>query len=420
MSRPNPFTHQFHASNGTILLHPTSRQSIRTVNELCVSLIEGFELRVQESVVGGRWENYTRFTTGNSRRSKVQTMPSAKRMYKALAEKDRSFEGVFFIAVKTTGIFCRPGCPARTPLAKNVEFFPSAAQALYAGYRPCKKCRPMQAIQTPPDWLKPVMDEVDRRPKERVTDTDLRRLGVEPARVRRYFHQNFQMTFHAYQRARRLGMAMKDIRTGTGISTAGAVNGYSSESGFRDAFAKTMGVQPGKNGNIECLTARWLESPLGPMLAIADDKALLLLEFVDRRGLEKEIIDLRKKLHAAIVPGNNAILDRIAAEMKEYFAGKLKTFRTPIRMVGSEFQQTVWQELIAIPFGQTKSYSEMAKSIGLPRARRAVGRTNGLNKLAIIIPCHRVIRSDGSLCGYGGGLWRKKRLLEIEQGVIAS
>ncbi len=151
------------------------------------------------------------------------------------------------------------------------------------------------------------------------------------------------------------------------------------------------------------------------MLALADDAGLRLLEFVDRRGLERELVGLRRRLKCAIVPGNHALLDQIAAELAEYFAGRRMKFTVPLSPVGSEFQRRVWAELQRIAPGRTRSYAEMAAKLGIPKGPRAVGRANGSNMLAIVIPCHRVINADGSLCGYAGGLWRKQRLLEHER-----
>ena len=334
-----------------------------------------------------------------------------------MLERDATFDGVFFVAVRTTGIFCRPTCPARKPKVENVEYFASTRDALHAGYRPCKRCRPMDANGAPPQWIGRVMEAVDRSPSDRFTDADLRAMGVDPARARRYFKANYGMTFHAYHRARRLGLALQEVRRGEDLTGVGYGHGYESASGFRDAFARVFGAPPGKGRQMRPLFARWLDTPLGAMLAIANDEALGLLEFVDRRAIERQIETLRRRMGGAvIVPGDNAILDRAAEEVAAYFAGELREFTVPIVLPGSPFQTAVWDELRRIPYGQTRSYRELAEMLGRPGAQRAVGRANGDNRLAIIVPCHRVVRSDGSLCGYGGGLWREKRLLELEGG----
>lgn len=163
------------------------------------------------------------------------------------------------------------------------------------------------------------------------------------------------------------------------------------------------------------LKTSWLESPLGPMLAIADEKALYLLEFIERKGLEKEIERLNKKMKLEIIPGNTQPIDNIKKELEQYFLGKLKAFKTPLFVMGTPFQQKVWKELKKIPLGTTCAYADIAIKIGKPTAYRAVANANGANQLAIIIPCHRVINSNNQLGGYGGGVSRKKWLIEHEQ-----
>jgi AraC family transcriptional regulator of adaptative response/methylated-DNA-[protein]-cysteine methyltransferase len=151
------------------------------------------------------------------------------------------------------------------------------------------------------------------------------------------------------------------------------------------------------------------------MIAVADDQGLRLLEFIDRRATERELSILRKRLCTNVVPGKHRYLDSIRSQLKDYFAGKKLEFDVPLAPVGSPFQLRAWRILQSIPVGETRSYSWMAKRLGDENARRAVGRANGTNMICIIIPCHRVIRADGTLCGYGGGLWRKKWLLDHER-----
>ncbi len=158
-----------------------------------------------------------------------------------------------------------------------------------------------------------------------------------------------------------------------------------------------------------------IDTPLGPMRAIADEKALYLLEFVDRKGLKKEIERLQTKTGQQILHGRTQPLEQIEAELKEYYSGKLQTFQTPFATFGTPFQKRVWEELQKIPFGQTCSYAELAAAIGKPTAFRAVALANGANQLAIIIPCHRVINSSGALGGYGGGIHNKEWLLKHER-----
>jgi len=244
---------------------------------------------------------------------------------------------------------------------------------------------------------------------------DFEAFSIDVSTARRQFKKRFGMTFVQYARARRMGLAMKNIRAGESIIDTQLSTGYESSSGFRCAFSKIMGSAPTKFESSQALKATWLDTPLGPMLAIANEEALYLLEFVDRRGLEREIERLRIRTKSVIVPGKTLIIDSIESELKEYFQGSLIQFKTPISLLGSPFQKTVWQALIEIPCGQTCSYAEIARDIGMEKSFRAVANANGANQIAIIIPCHRVINTNGDLGGYGGGISRKSWLLNHEK-----
>jgi AraC family transcriptional regulator of adaptative response/methylated-DNA-[protein]-cysteine methyltransferase len=339
-------------------------------------------------------------------------------MYRALLGRDTAFEGIFYAAVKTTGIFCRPTCPAKKPRPENVEYFASAQEALGVGYRPCSRCRPMDKEKALPDLVRRLCEEVERSPAKKISDSELRALGVDPSTARRQFQRYYGMTFHAYHRARRMGLALDEVRSGERVISAQVNNGFESASGFWEAFKRVFAVPASQAERINCLHARRIETPLGAMLALADQDGLHLLEFADRRGLESEITSLRARAGCAIVPGNNPNLDRIDKELKDYFDGTAVRFTVPVIMAGSPFERSVWSSLQTIPPGETWSYSQLAQRVGRPAAVRAVGRANGRNCLALVIPCHRVIRSDGSLCGYAGGIWRKQWLLEHERQVV--
>lgn len=190
-------------------------------------------------------------------------------------------------------------------------------------------------------------------------------------------------------------------------------SGYESDSGFRDAFPKIMGA-PSNDKHQKVLKAEWVDTPLGTMIAVVDEVSLHLLEFTDRQGLEREIETMRLKEKAVIIPGRTTITDCLENELEAYFEGGLKTFITPLKFYGSDFQHSVLTTLQSIPYGQTWSYSQQAQSLDKPNAVRAIARANGMNQLAIIIPCHRVIGSDGRLTGYSGGLARKEWLLKHE------
>jgi AraC family transcriptional regulator, regulatory protein of adaptative response / methylated-DNA-[protein]-cysteine methyltransferase len=348
----------------------------------------------------------------------MNRLPSTKTMYRALANRDARFEGIFYVAVKTTGVFCRSVCSAKTPRAENVEYFASPQEAMLAGYRPCLRCRPLDREQRRPAVVERLCRAVEQSPAGKLSDADLREFGIDPSTARRQFQRQFGMTFHAYHRARRLGLALSEVRDGGAVIAAQVNHGFESASGFWEAFKRVFGAPPSRADAIACLQARWIETPLGPMLALADQDGLHLLEFIDRRGLESEITALRARIKRPVVPGNNAHLDRISEELQNYFEGREVSFTVPLIVGGSAFEREVWGKLQTIPPGRTWSYAQLAEAVGNPRAVRAVGRANGRNCLAVVIPCHRVIRSDGQLCGYGGGIWRKQWLLDHERKII--
>jgi AraC family transcriptional regulator of adaptative response/methylated-DNA-[protein]-cysteine methyltransferase len=336
--------------------------------------------------------------------------------YEALLNKNGDYEGVFFVGVKTTGVFCRPTCPARKPKLENCEFHRTAQEALLASFRPCMRCRPLSHPNQLGELVRTLVDAVEADPSKRWRASDFEALSVDVSTARRQFKKRFGMTFVEYARARRMGIAMKQIRTGDAVIEAQLNTGYESSSGFRDAFSKIMGAAPTQfNLHHKILKASWLDTKLGPMLAISDDEALYLLEFVDRRGLEREVERLRLRLKAAIIPGVTDLIRSIEAEIKAYFEGTLTVFKTPLHLLGSPFQISVWEGLMRIPYGETRTYAAQAHAIGNEAAFRAVANANGANQLAIIIPCHRIIRSSGDLGGYGGGIARKQWLIDHEK-----
>src|ERR1051326_8916765 len=312
----------------------------------------------------------------------LDLLPARETMYRALVNRDSSFEGIFFVGVRTTGIFCRPTCTAKKPAPENVDFFATSSEALDNGYRPCLRCHPLDRDAHPPRLIERLRAEVERAPDGRVTDKELASMAIDPSTARRQFKRYYGMTFQAYHRARRMGFALSEVRKGCRVHEARNGSGFQSESGFREAFTKLFGEPPTGAKTRSPLFAERIETPLGAMIAVA---------------------------------GEHRYLTQVREQLADYFAGKNLEFDIPLAPVGSGFQLRAWKILQAIPIGETRSYSWMAKSLGDENARRAVGRANGTNMICIIIPCHRVIRADGTLCGYGGGLWRKKWLLDHEK-----
>ncbi len=336
--------------------------------------------------------------------------------YQAVCRRDSSFVGVFFTAVKTTGIFCQPTCTARTPKPENVEFFETPKEAILHGYRPCKVCKPMELFDQTPSYIRNLLKELQAEPSMRLKEEDLRQRGIEPAGVRRWFKKHHGMTFSAYQRMLRLNRAYRELSNGELVAATAFRSGYESLSGFADGFRSALGASPSHSSEKSVIHMTRLATPIGPMFACATEDGVCLCEFTDRRMLETELHDLQKRLNAVILPSqDNPHLRQLEAELRQYFEGTRQVFEVALDTPTTPFRQNVWEELLTIPYGQTRSYSEQARRIGKPRAVRAVGSANGHNRIAIVIPCHRVIGSDGSLTGYGGGLARKKWLLDFER-----
>jgi len=348
------------------------------------------------------------------------TLPCQSQMRQAHVRRDRGYDGVFWVCVHTTGIFCRPSCPARTPQARNVSYVRSVKNALGMGFRPCRRCRPMEANAAAPDWVLKLLALAQRTDDRRLTDQDLRNAGVHPARARRYFKVHFGMTFHDYHRALRMGSALNHLKHGQGALQTAMDCGYASDSGFREAFSRQFGQPPSNGDAIEAIVVRSIATPVGAMQLGATSRGICLVEFADRRALPTELTLLTERLGCPIVPGTNPHVDDMECQLREYFDGVRREFTVPLEIIGTEFQRSVWKELIQIPYGQTCSYAQIAERIDRPGAQRAVGRANGANRIAIVIPCHRVVQCDGGLRGYGGGLWRKQALLDLERGTVES
>jgi len=337
-------------------------------------------------------------------------------MYQALVDRDPSYEGVFVVGVKTTGIFCRPTCGARKPKLENTEYYADAKEALAYGYRPCKICRPMELYGEPPEWLRGILAEIDGDPSQRLRDVEIRERGVDPARVRRWFKKHHGMTFQAYLRSRRLNEAFGRIRHSGKVTDTAFGSGYDSLSGFNAAFKKAVGAAPSRSADHCVVNVTRILSPLGPLFAGAVDDGICLLEFTDRRMLETQIKILQRRLGATFMPGRSPHFAALDLQLSEYFAGKRTEFDLPLVLPGTDFQKAAWTALQNIPYGAVRTYGEQAQAVGNPKAVRAVAKANGDNRIAVVVPCHRVIAADGTLAGYGGGLWRKKYLLDIEAG----
>ncbi|NID04808.1 bifunctional transcriptional activator/DNA repair protein Ada [Luteibacter jiangsuensis] len=342
-------------------------------------------------------------------------LPDHDTLYRALLDRDPAYDGHVYVGVTSTGVFCRLTCPARKPRLENTRFFDSVAGCFEAGFRPCLRCRPLDPLGQREPMVSALLRHLEDEPERIWSEDDLVRLGYDPSTVRRSFKRHLGLTFLDMARLRRAGRGMDRLAAGASVIDAQQEAGYASGSGFREAIARLLGDCPTELRGREWLKAEWVETPIGSMLAVADARSLHLLEFFDRAALPNELKRLRAATRSTIAFGRTAAIERIEAELREYFAGTRHTFETPLAMHGSPFTRAVWDELMAIPPGTTRSYSEIAAAAGRHTAVRAVARANGANQIAIVIPCHRVIGADGSLTGYGGGLWRKDWLLRHER-----
>lgn len=341
-----------------------------------------------------------------------------KIMYEASYTKDVSFEGIFWMGVKTTGIFCRPTCTARKPKFENVEFFFNTKEAMLKGYRPCKVCRPLENLDATPQYIKELLKEIADDPTLKLKDYDLIQRGLEPATVRRWFLKHHGITFHAFQRMSKLNTAFKKLRQGESVTEVAFDMGYDSLSGFNEGFKNIFGVSPKNTPMEKVIDLKRIETMLGTMIACADEHGICLLEFSDRKALPTELKSISEYFKANIIQGENPHFITLEEELKAYFEGTRTRFSVPLSPVGTDFQKEVWKVLQEIPYGTTRTYQEQADILGNRKSVRAVANANGLNKISIIIPCHRVIGSNGHLTGYGGGIWRKQKLLELEKAIL--
>lgn len=336
------------------------------------------------------------------------------RLYAALLARDPAYEGRAFVGVRTTGIFCRLTCPARKPKRENCDWFASASAARAAGFRPCRRCFP-QGVEAECDPLiAHVTAAVEADPGRRWSEADVIAMGYDPSTLRRAFRRHFGQTFLQYARQKRLGHAVSALKRGDPMIEAQLDAGFDSASGFRAAFARLFGHAPHEMTDNSVLCADILDTELGAMIAIADHEALHLLEFTDRKALPRQLRALSAAVGGRIGLARNPVIDRAEAELTRFFAGEGAAFTLPLAMHGTDFQRQVWTALRTIPAGQTRSYGALAAEIGRPTATRAVANANARNPLAIIVPCHRVIGADGTLTGYAGGLWRKQKLIALE------
>lgn len=342
-------------------------------------------------------------------------LPDHDTLYHALLNRDERYDGQAYVCVSSTGVFCRLTCPARKPKSENCTFFGTVGECIEAGYRACKRCHPLRPMALADPAIASLLAALDERPDYRWSEDDITRMGFDLSTVRRSFKRQFGMTFLEMARQRRLRDGFETLAEGGAVIDGQLDAGFDSPSAFRAAFARLIGRAPGRLSSDPLLWADWVPTPLGDMIAVSSRSQLHLLEFLERKALKSELERLDRFAKGQIGIGRTNPSDQIKAELAAFFAGHTARFETPLAYHGTDFTKAVWDALRDIPAGETRSYSEIAAAMGRPTATRAVARANGANQIALVIPCHRVIGADGSLTGYGGGLWRKQKLLEIER-----
>lgn len=350
----------------------------------------------------------------------MRDLPEHDILYAALLARDPAYEGRALVGVATTGIFCRLTCPSRKPRPENCRWFPDAAAAEAAGFRPCRRCDPLGIGPQGHAVIADLTAALQADPARRWSEADLLARGHDPSTVRRLFQRQFGQSFLSMARAARLRQSMSGLQQGAPMIEAQLDAGFESASGFRQAFRRLFGHAPDQMRGAGVALADWIDTPLGGMIVIADGDSLHLLEFVERKALPQGLRRLSVLLGGRIGLGRTAVHALTEAALARYMAGHAEGLDLPVALHGTDFQCRVWRALQAIPPGQTRSYGQLAASIGAPRAVRAVAAANAANRLALVVPCHRVIGADGRLQGYAGGLWRKERLIAIEAACAAN
>lgn len=342
--------------------------------------------------------------------------------WRAVVQRDRGAAGAFVYAVRSTGIYCRAGCPSRRPRRDQVRFFPVPAAAEREGFRPCKRCRPREAVRRHPQ-----IDLVERacrmldQPQERLTLPALgRRLGVSPAHLHRVFTRITGISPRSYSQAVRERQLRSELRRGRSVSRALYDAGFGSPSRVYEDRSRTLGMTPatyragGEGARIAWSTC---DSPLGRLLVAATERGVC---FVSLGATDSEVeAALRLQFPAAELSRTEGLGLYLPA-VARLLEGRLSDQELPLDIRATALQRQVWEELQKIPAGETISYAELARRVGRPSAVRAVANACARNNVALVIPCHRAVRNDGGLGGYRWGSERKRRLLELERGLIAS
>ena len=350
-------------------------------------------------------------------KQETQTMTD-QTMWQAVCDNDGRFDGQFVVAVKTTGIYCRPSCRARLPKRKNVDFYPSNVAAEAAGFRACKKCKPdTEAAGRHDEIVRAVVAEIEDAADQAPTLADLAAaVGSSPAHLQRTFAAVMGLSPREYAEARRSQRFRGRLRAGDDIAGALYEAGYGSSSRVYENAAERFGMTPAtyKKGGLGArLRFTIADCALGRVIVAATEKGIAFVGFGDDDGtLETE---LREEFPAADIGRDDRALGTWVRALVGHLAGQTREIDLPLDVCATAFQWRVWQALRTIPYGEVRTYREIAETIGAPKASRAVGRACATNPVSIVIPCHRALGSDGRLHGYRWGLGRKQHIIDEER-----
>jgi AraC family transcriptional regulator, regulatory protein of adaptative response / methylated-DNA-[protein]-cysteine methyltransferase len=337
--------------------------------------------------------------------------------WQASIARDANFNGVFFLCVRTTKIFCKPTCTARQPKRENVEFSKTWHDAEYRGFRACLRCKPKLETSTNPQTETVVKAcEIIDSETEISLESLAEKLGISLFHLQRTFKEIVGVSPKKYAENLRISKFKGELKRGTDVVSALYESGYGSSRGLYENVSSKLGMTPstyqkgGKNMKISYTIA---DCFLGRMLVAATDKGVCAVTFGDVDSILEE--GLSNEFPKAEISSNDAKINEYVEAIIDGLAGRTKIIDLPLDLQATAFQMQVLETLKKIPFGETISYKELAEKIGNPKAVRAVARACATNRIAVVIPCHRVIGSDGSLSGYRWGIERKKQLLEIEK-----
>lgn len=340
------------------------------------------------------------------------------RYWRALMERDSAFDGVIYFGVRTTGVYCRPVCGARKPNRENVEFFDSIAEAERAGFRPCKRCRPREEHK---DARAALVEAATRDIEANLESGDVslasvsERLGCSQFHLQRTFKALTGVSPRQFTAARRLERLKHGLQQGSAVTTALYDAGYGSSSPVYDASGPNLGMTPTRYQRAgEQLSIGYAikQCAFGLVLAAATERGICTVRIGD--DADRLLAGLREEFAAAEIAEDES-LGIVVDDLLASLAGGKDAAQLPLDIRMTTFQQRVWQALQAIPAGETRSYADVARSLGAPTAARAVASACAANPVALLVPCHRVIRGNGELGGYRWGIERKRQILDLER-----